>query len=121
MRTFVAVAICLWGSAAAAQDIHHHVGSSAVVDQFYSQWLAPNRGLPRVSSCCNKMDCSAAHVEFKNGHWYGRRSFDTNLIPIPDGLIESNQGDPRKSPDGASHICISTSGTVLCAVLGGGT
>jgi hypothetical protein len=105
---------------AGAQEIHHHDGQTEVVDKFYSTWLAPNRGQPRVSSCCNKMDCSPADIKRENGHWYGRRRTDANWSFIPDALIESNQGDPRESPDGQNHICISTGGVPLCAVLGSG-
>jgi hypothetical protein len=88
-------------------------------NKFYSTWYVPNLGRPRVSSCCNQMDCAPAETKRVNGHWYGRRALDSDWLLIPDAVIESNQDDPRESPDGESHIC-AYGGRVLCAVLGAG-
>lgn len=97
-----------------AQDMQLH-------NKFYSSWFIPNAGAPRVYSCCNQQDCAPAETKRENGHWYGKRRTDANWIQIPDALIESNQGDPRESPDGQSHLCVNAgNGRVLCAVLGGG-
>lgn len=98
----------------------HPPQDMALHDKFYSGWLVPNAGAARVSSCCNKMDCAPADTKFEGGHWYGRRRIDPQWILIPDQLIESNQGDPRESPDGQSHLCVHPGGHILCAVLGGG-
>jgi hypothetical protein len=100
--------------------VHHHDGMSAEVDRFYSSWLVPNGGNPRLSSCCSKTDCSPAEIRRVAGHWEGRRLRDSLWVTIPEKLIESNQGDPRESPDGLSHLCLNGSGAVLCAVLGSG-
>lgn len=99
----------------------HPAADMALHDKFYLGWRVPNAGAERISSCCNQQDCAPADTKHESGHWYGRRRMDASWILIPDSLIESNQGDPRESPDGQSHLCVHPGGRVLCAVLGGGT
>ncbi len=89
--------------------------------KFYSTWYAPNNGHERTASCCNKIDCEPRKVKRENGEWWVWWRLENKWIPIPDKIIESNQLDPRESPDGQSHVCINpNSGIVLCAVLGSG-
>ena len=45
-------------------------------------------------------------------------------MPIPVGILEDNQPDPRDSPDGRGHVCMQPPGKgnmVYCAVVGSGT
>jgi hypothetical protein len=112
--TLMVMLVCAY-----AQDVHHHAGMSPDVDQFYSTWRVPNLGSERVSSCCNRSDCAPAEIKVREGKWYGRRSVDVDWHFIPEALLESNQGDPRESPDSGSHICV-MSGRVICAVFGSG-
>lgn len=118
----VIVLMFIYARPVGAQEHTHPAADMALHDKFYSGWNIPNGGNPRISSCCNKSDCAPADTKRENDHWYGRRRIDANWILIPDALIESNQGDPRESPDGQSHLCVHPgNGKVLCAVLGSGS
>ena len=113
--------LLLFFTSAVAQEHRHPPQHEALHEQFYATWFKPNGGKDREKSCCNQQDCSPAEMRRVAGHWQGRRiGKDSVWIDIPDDLIESNQADPRESPDGASHLCVHFSGYVLCAVLGGG-
>lgn len=119
MRLLAALFLILCTNALAQEHTGHPAADVELHNKFYSTWLVPNLGEPRVSSCCNQADCAPAETRRIDGHWEGRRRLDTDWIAIPERLIESNQGDPRESPDGQSHLCVH-GGRVLCAVLGSG-
>ena len=76
----------------------------------------------RWQSCCNQRDCEQAEIVAKGGKLYVRnhKMAPGRDVLIPENLLESNQPDPRESPDEFSHVCMDLSGEVLCAVLGGG-
>jgi hypothetical protein len=105
--------------------VHHHEGATEAVDRFYSRWMVPPA---RQSLCCNRIDCAAAETRLVDGHWEFRWINRTHEIlaanggwlRVPKRLIENYQTDPRESPDGLAHVCISGSGIPLCAVLGSG-
>jgi hypothetical protein len=108
-------------SHAKAQEMGHRPQDMALHEQFYSTWKIPENGKERKRSCCNKVDCEPRKVKKENGVWYVWFRIQNRWLPIPENLIESNQSDPRESPDGQSHVCINpNSGMVLCAVLGSG-
>ena len=94
-----------------------HQGYRGLHEQFYQSWTLPNY---RSVSCCNKMDCAPAWAKWENGHLFMKRSFDTKWTEVKASILESNQSDPRESPDGQSHVCINSSGQAICAVLGSG-
>jgi hypothetical protein len=102
----------------AAQDIHHHEGMTPDVDRFYSTWLRPNGEHPRVSSCCNFLDCYPVEAQFVGGHWFFRHRETQTWKIVPDGLVEHEQADPRESPDGRNHVCASPYGHVYCFTVG---
>jgi hypothetical protein len=103
------------------QDVHLH-------ETFYSTWMRPdqrNAQGGRFSSCCNKQVCYPTTFEKRSGWWYARRREDGAWIRVPPGVLESEQLDPRESPDGGNHVCMpppnhSRAGEVYCAVLGSG-
>ena len=97
--------------------VQHPPEHAQLHEQFYRQWMVPPS---RISSCCNKQDCAPAWSKWVSGQLYMRRSFEEKWTAIPQALLEANQDDPRESPDGQSHVCISAGGTPLCAVLGSG-
>ena len=103
----------------AAAQVHHHDGASESVDRFYSRWMIPPS---REASCCNKRDCYATEAHNQNGIWYARRREDGEWVPIPAKLVEQNQVDPRESPDGLTHVCMTppeaSSQKVFCFTLG---
>ena len=99
------------------QEIHHHPGASAAVDEYYSKWMIPPE---RFSSCCNRIDCAAAEVKIDGGHYFFKRAYDLNWIEVPRRKIENFQADARESPDGMNHLCVTAGGVPLCAVLGAG-
>lgn len=93
--------------------------------QFYSTWNRPDKRTlqgNRVQSCCNNQDCEHSQIVRFAGRWYvrGHKMAPARDVVIPDAIMEHNQPDPRESPDGSSHVCMDTSGHILCAVLGSG-
>ena len=98
---------------------HDH---STPAGQFYQRWKQPlNRDADgqRTQSCCSDYDCEQTQIVRKDGKWYARdhKMARGRDVLIPDDKLESNQADPRESPDGRSHVCLNA-GNVLCAVLG---
>lgn len=96
------------------EEIHHHAGESAEVDQFYSTWMRPDN---RSLSCCNKVDCYATQVKNYGGTWFARHRETGDFIPVADTKIEYD----RDSPDGRSHMCATPFKIVYCLKIGGGT
>lgn len=96
-------------------------------EQFYAEWLMPNNGQPRKSSCCNKNDCYPTSFKLVGGTWFARRREDGKMMAVPDSKLEHLQPDFRESPDGQGHVCASAPYaespdfySVYCAVLGEG-
>ncbi len=74
----------------------------------------------RTQSCCNKTDCRPVdQVEIKNGQMWARLESSHEWYKVDPSIIESNQGDPRDSPDGRSHGCV-IGGVMACFVEGSG-
>lgn len=99
----------------------HRHGDEGGLPDFYAKWLIPNPGGDRSSSCCSERDCYSTAIRLRAGRYEARRREDGKWIVVPDGILEQNQGDPRESPDGASHVCMQPPGIndrVYCAVLG---
>jgi len=101
-------------------------------NEFYNKWMRPQghyQGMQhRKSSCCNLSDCfPVLETKMVNGKYFVRPDQpyfnDKSQIPwypVPNEIIESNQPDPRETPDGRSHVCI-IGGNVVCFVEGNGT
>jgi hypothetical protein len=106
---------------ASQAEVHHHDGMTEAVDSFYSHWMQPPS---RQASCCNRIDCFPAETRLVNGRWefrwIDRVHPLVNWVRVPNNYIENFQVDPHESPDGLAHLCLSTSGAPLCAVLGSG-
>jgi len=115
----VAIILALMAQAFAEEEHDHDALGSA--GKFYSNWLRPNQEGPRVSSCCNNRDCYQPLIRGTPGHWEYLSRATGRYRTIPENLLESNQEDPRESPDGLPHVCEDATGGVLCAVLGGAT
>lgn len=106
---------------------HNHPPQDiALHEQFYSTWNRPtsrsDKG-ERMVSCCNKLDCYPTSIRQRpDGNYEALRREDGKWIMFPATLLEQQQPDPRESPDGQTHVCISAgSPLVYCATLGGGT
>jgi hypothetical protein len=120
------IAIAAWLFALAAwrqalsQEHHHPPQDAAMHDRFYSSWLIPNGGQQRKSSCCDRKDCYRTQGKFHAGQWWALRREDQNWVLLPNNKLEHNQPDPRESPDGQTHVCMSPppTSTIYCAVLG---
>lgn len=82
----------------ARAQMHHHEGASPEVDKFYSTWMKPDAP---GQSCCNKIDCYATQVMFRDGRLYGQRREDGKWLLIPASKVEMN----RDNPDGNNHLC----------------
>lgn len=108
-----------------AAEVHHHDNETEAVDKFYSEWQRPDMRRDdgeRYYSCCNRTDCHATVVQKGDGGDLYARSHDgLRWVKIPDELIEQNQTDPRESPDGRNHACISKADEVFCFTYGEGT
>jgi hypothetical protein len=106
-----------------AQEHQHPAADADLHARFYAGWMIPNGGEPRRSSCCSLKDCYPTEIRQQAGVYLARRREDGAWIPIPRGKLEHEQGDPRESPDGQSHVCMPPPGAgtvVYCAVLGSG-
>lgn len=120
------VACLMLGTAylARAEEPHDH-GAMGAAGEFYSKWLRPKGDFVGVThrgySCCSRSDCSPViELETRDGQVWAR----VELAPdtwyrVPRSIIESNQIDPRETPDGRAHACI-IAGIVACYVEGGG-
>lgn len=132
----VLVIAALWAVMAMAQDDPLHTGHThqGDVGQFYQTWPRP---LDRSSSCCGNQDCRPILQMRK--HPGGKLAFNSQiadatwevLIYVPwdrqpewmavaDMIWEDARPDPRESPDGHSHACVTYSGYVICAVRASG-
>lgn len=106
------------------QDHNHPPQDAALHEEFYNTWNRPdirNDAGERTASCCNKRDCFPTPIRKVNGQWQALDRQTQKWIVIPDNKMEHNQIDPRESPDGQSHACISPDNEFpFCAVLGSG-
>ncbi len=110
--------------AAIAADPHSHDDE---VGEFYRTWMRPKGNFSgiqhRQNSCCNRSDCfPVVEIRRERGALFIRVNAHGNVSPeykVDEAVIESNQPDPRDSPDGQNHACI-IGGLVVCLVLGGG-
>lgn len=126
------IVIC-WAFPAKAQ---HNPEDMDLHTNFYASWNRPDprynghgeeeegsayKKGDRYLACCNNRDCEPMKTKFVGDHWEAYWKLKEKWVVIPDILIESNQPDPRESPDGQSHVCINqNSEHVLCVVLGSG-
>jgi hypothetical protein len=105
---------------ASGQQLHQHTHDGEV-GHFYQTWMRPGH---RQHSCCNEKDCYSTSFKLIGGTWFAQRREDREWMPIPVGILEDNQPDPRDSPDGRGHVCMQPPGkgnVVFCAVLGSAT
>lgn len=123
------VALLLLIAPAHAQEHQHpdHTYTSDV-GYFYTTWKSPLADPPyaarRKIGCCDLQHCSSVLVFKRDGQWWarGHRVFPAEII-LPADVIESNQPDPRESPNSQSHACITLKRgerVVMCAVLESG-
>jgi hypothetical protein len=115
----------LTGDSKAQEHSHHsHPPQDAELHHtFYVTWNMPNNGEPREKSCCNKHDCYPTQIKRVGETYFALRREDQQWVPIPHSKIEHNQPDPRESPDGRNHVCMTPPQhgvNVYCAVLGSG-
>lgn len=102
---------------------HSKMGSTG---EFYQKWMRPKGNISnighRTQSCCNRTDCSpVVETQMRGGQMWARFELAPNTWYLVDPvIIESNQEDPRESPDHRAHGCVVT-GRVACYVHGGGT
>lgn len=97
------------------------------VFQFYSQWNRPKGPFNiehRKPSCCNRADCfPVGETKISQGRYSVRPEIKPGVLgdwfEVDPGIIESQQEDPRESPDGRSHVCI-IGRVAACFVEGGG-
>jgi hypothetical protein len=101
---------------------HAQLGASG---EFYSKWQRPKGQFVgighRTQSCCRRTDCSPViETEMRGGQMFARfeNSPDT-WYRVDQAIVESNQEDPRESPDHRAHGCV-IGGIVACFVHGGG-
>ena len=118
--------------AATAAQAHDHDASTppeqAKVYEFYQKWNRPKGNFAGVehrgTSCCNRSDCfPVVEVRLDRGVMWIRVQYPNGEISVEyrvdPAIIESNQEDPRESPDARSHACI-IGGAVACFVEGAG-
>jgi len=107
---------------ALAQEHHHpdETISDKRVSEFYDSWKRPPA---RLVSCCHRKDCYSAQIRRGPGGLQYLHKWSGTWAALPSSIIESNQPDPRESPDTDNHVCASEMfpEIVYCAVLGGGT
>jgi hypothetical protein len=128
------IVLLFLGWSAFAQTGHTHEGE---VGKFYQSWRQPlnrdgygNRTVP----CCGGQDCRPILEMRKNEN--GQIAYPSNRVfpsqwkilikvpydnvpmwvAVPDAVWEDNQPDPRDSPDGRGHACLTYSGYITCAV-----
>ena len=120
----LAILICivwLMVGPAKAQHVHQHETiTDPKVAKFYETWKRPPS---RLISCCNFNDCFAAQIRRGSGGLQYLHKWSGTWAALPPSLIESNQPDPRESPNTENHVCASIHdpGIVYCAALGSGT
>jgi hypothetical protein len=101
MTRVFAIVFCVLGSAAWAQQGHHHHPPEHVElhEKFYQFWMRPDN---RNISCCSKIDCyptAARMTEF--GTWQAKRREDGKWLNVPPQTVEQE----RDNPDGRPHLC----------------
>jgi len=107
-----------------AEEPHDHTKLGAA-GQFYSKWMRPKGEFSgmvhRGASCCNNTDCSPViELDVRNGQLWARVEMAPDTwYRVPRSIIESNQPDPRESPDHRAHACV-IGGQVACYVEGAG-
>jgi hypothetical protein len=120
---------CMLTYVAAHDHILAATSEQAQVYEMYQKWNRPKGNFQgighRTQSCCNKVDCfpvGAARIS-QGVLWirvqYPDGALSSNEYQVNPTIIESNQEDPRESPDARSHACI-IGGTVACFVEGAG-
>lgn len=125
VAALVAAFLCSEGWRARAHDAHLALSvEDQKVYEFYSTWEIPAKGdRHRAASCCDKVDCfPVSTIRLSAGRYHVRvqtPSGESNEYVVDPAQIESNQKDPRESPDGKSHACIQF-GKVVCFVEGSG-
>lgn len=123
----VLIALCallVHTMAVRGEEPHSHMGAAG---EFYAKWMRPqgpysNAIGHRKQSCCNRTDCSAViETQMRNGQMFARFELaPATWYQVYPDIIESNQTDPRESPDHRAHGCV-IGGQVVCYVEGGGT
>jgi hypothetical protein len=111
----------------------------ARIVQFYKTWLRPKGdfSIPhRQNSCCfaagDSQDCFPVLADRDVGHGHeimldvegastlAQSHYGGRWFPVKDHIEENIQPDPRESPDGRSHACVTQGGVVVCYVPGYG-
>lgn len=96
------------------------------VFEFYRTWMRPGGGYAglghRFQSCCNRTDCfPVGEIRKTKGNYYVRLRYPNGELSheyfVRNEVLESNQHDPRESPDGMSHACV-IGGSIVCFVEG---
>ncbi len=104
-----------------AQHVHpDETIEDARVSKFYKEWARPPQ---RMVSCCHRKDCYSPKIRQGQKGLEYLHKWSGTWAPIPPNVIESNQVDPRESPNSESHICANENhpDIVYCATLGNGT
>jgi hypothetical protein len=107
-----------------AEEEHDHSKMGAT-GLFYQTWMRPKGDFTilghRQQSCCNRSDCSPViELQTRNGELWARVELRPEYwYRVPRPIIESNQIDPRESPDHRAHACV-IDGRVVCYVEGAG-
>lgn len=125
LAALIVLAVLVHAVAVRAEEPHDHaqLGSAG---EFYSRWQRPKGNfsgvIHRGASCCNRTDCSPViATEMRDGRMFARFEREPTVwYRVDPSIIESNQEDPRETPDHRSHGCI-IGGQVACFVEGGGT
>lgn len=116
----------MFGATLVRGEEGHPPQDQALHDQFYSKWNMPDMRDStdhRYASCCNKIDCYPTAFKKEGDTWYARQRETGNWIAVPESKIEQNYLDMNESPDGQSHVCMSSPATgsrVICATIGSG-
>lgn len=128
----VVVVGLMLGLAVQAAAAHEHDAATpseqARVYEFYQKWFRPKGNFQgighRTQSCCNRSDCfPVVEARIDRGSLWIRVQYPNGDVSaeywVDPAIIESNQEDPRESPDPRSHACI-IANAVACFVEGGG-
>jgi hypothetical protein len=108
MRAIIGGLLALWVTAAAAQHADHP-RDLALHERFYKTWNQPtvrDKDGKRTSSCCSDKDCYPTIIKHIGQFFYAQRREDQRWLQVPDRILEENADDPRESPDGQSHVCM---------------
>ncbi len=122
---FVLMSMFLIASHYYANALEEHDHNKMTNGKFYSEWNRPKgnfQGIEhRKQSCCNRTDCSPVlATEMRDGQMYARFELNPSIwYKVDQSIIESNQGDPKETPDGRAHGCV-IGGQVACYVHGAG-